>query len=106
ARSLLLGRKIFVEVPIERLALRNGGVVVPGEEFPRDDLVDTDCVHPEVDCGIELPLDRFLPNDRDDDPRWGRVLLAKREGGSNVCDLVVPPQLGIARRSTVGQPYL
>src|SRR6266849_627815 len=56
ARSLLLGRQIAVEMAIERFALGDCRVVVPGEEFPSYDLIDTNRIHPEVDCRVKLPL--------------------------------------------------
>src|SRR5438034_7136407 len=42
ARLFLLRRQIGVEMLIESLAGRNGGVVVPGKELPRNHLVDAD----------------------------------------------------------------
>src|SRR5215510_38490 len=95
------GGQVLVQMPVQRLAERNGRVVVPREELARDDLVDTDLLEPEVHRRVELSLGRFLSDDRDHDPGRDLVLPAKRESRPNVTHVLVPPRLRIARRASV-----
>src|SRR6267143_4828381 len=96
AGLLALGRQVLVQVLVERLAERDRGVVVPGEELARDDLVHADLLQPEIDGGLELSLGRLLADDRHHDAREDLVLLPELEGRADVADVAVPPRLRVA----------
>src|SRR5262245_20832665 len=84
AGLLALRGQVLVEVLVERLAEGNRGVVVPREKLARDDLVHANFLQPKIESLLQLPLCRFLADDRHHDAREDLVFLPELESGADV----------------------